>query len=84
MNRVLAAVALVLAAACAQAPDTVAERASGQPPATVTERPSGQASAAAAAPVAALDFTADLVDGGQLAGGDLEGRDVVLWLWAPW
>ena len=31
-----------------------------------------------------LAFTADLVGGGQLEGGDLAGRDVVLWFWAPW
>ena len=31
-----------------------------------------------------FDFTADLVGGGQLSGGDLAGRDVVLWFWAPW
>ena len=34
--------------------------------------------------VPALDFTADLVAGGQLSGADLAGGDVVLWFWAPW
>ena len=33
---------------------------------------------------AALDWTAPLVGGGQLTGGDLAGGDVVLWFWAPW
>ena len=33
---------------------------------------------------AALNFRADLVAGGQIEGGDLAGRDVVLWFWAPW
>lgn len=32
----------------------------------------------------ALDFSADLVAGGQLSGTDLAGGDVVLWFWAPW
>ena len=32
----------------------------------------------------ALNFRAELVTGGQIHGGDLAGRDVVLWFWAPW
>ena len=35
-------------------------------------------------PIAALDFSAKTVAGGQIEGGDLAGRDVVLWFWAPW
>jgi hypothetical protein len=31
-----------------------------------------------------LAFTAPTVDGGQLDASSLEGRDVVLWFWAPW
>jgi hypothetical protein len=33
---------------------------------------------------ASLDFTAATVDGGQLDASSLDGRDVVLWFWAPW
>ena len=33
---------------------------------------------------AAESFVVPTVDGGQLAAGDLEGRDVALWFWAPW
>ncbi len=33
---------------------------------------------------APLDFTVATADGGQLDFGTLEGRDVVLWFWAPW
>lgn len=29
-------------------------------------------------------FTAATVDGAQLEFGSLEGRDTVLWFWAPW
>ena len=31
----------------------------------------------------ALNWSAELVGGGQLDGGELAGRDVVLWFWAP-
>ena len=33
---------------------------------------------------APLDFTMSTTEGGQLDFGTLEGRDVVLWFWAPW
>lgn len=52
----------------------------GEPAAT----PTSASEAAAAGVPANLAFTADLVGGGQLEGGDLAGRDVVLWFWAPW
>jgi thiol-disulfide isomerase/thioredoxin len=42
------------------------------------DEPSGPAS------VAALDFRLPTVDGGQLDGSTLAGRDVALWFWAPW
>lgn len=32
----------------------------------------------------ALNFTADLVAGGQISGATLTGNDVALWFWAPW
>ena len=33
---------------------------------------------------ALLDVTVGTADGGQLEWTSLEGRDVVLWFWAPW
>lgn len=29
-------------------------------------------------------FVADQVGGGEIDAGSLEGRDIVLWFWAPW
>ncbi|NNE95266.1 MAG: hypothetical protein HKN24_04490 [Acidimicrobiales bacterium] len=31
-----------------------------------------------------FDITVGTADGGQLEWTSLEGRDVVLWFWAPW
>jgi hypothetical protein len=31
-----------------------------------------------------LDFTVPAVGGGQIDGGELAGRDLALWFWAPW
>lgn len=31
-----------------------------------------------------VEFTASQLGGGELASADLEGRDTVLWFWAPW
>jgi len=33
---------------------------------------------------AALDFTANLVDGSEIEMGQYAGRPVLLWFWAPW
>lgn len=67
----LAATVLALLAACtAEAPEAAA------PTPTPAERPT--------ATVEALDFTAATIDGGQLQGSSLEGRDLALWFWAPW
>ena len=33
---------------------------------------------------AALDFSLPDLNGGQVDGAELVGRDVVLWFWAPW
>lgn len=38
---------------------------------------------AATAP-AALQFSAPLVGGGEIELGELAGRPVLLWFWAPW
>jgi hypothetical protein len=39
---------------------------------------------AASAGGADLDFTVPAVGGGQVEGGELAGRDLALWFWAPW
>lgn len=87
------AVAMVLVAACGSAPPsagetdvaapatTPAESAAAQPPSAAPTSPDQTPSVATPA---ALDFNASLVGGGQIEGGDLAGRDVVLWFWAPW
>jgi hypothetical protein len=59
----------VLVAACADAPS---DGSAATPPARTLPAD------------ATLDFTAATVDGGQLDASSLEGRDVVLWFWAPW
>ena len=69
VNRWLVAVLVVLAVACGSGPQA---------------QPAPSDSAAAKAASQALGFTAPLVGCGQLEGGDLAGRDVVLWFWAPW
>jgi hypothetical protein len=46
--------------------------------------PQPQAAASSGAVPAPLEWSADLVEGGQLQGGDLAGGDVALWFWAPW
>ncbi len=71
----VATVAAVVLAACG-APTQQAQPAGGpQPSSSATSN---------GAVTAALDWREPLVGGGQLAGGDLQGRDVVLWFWAPW
>lgn len=32
----------------------------------------------------ALAFEASMVGGGDFDAGDYDGRDVMLWFWAPW
>ena len=56
---------------------TPAETAGGADPAAST-------SDAPEAAVEALDFTAETVDGGTIDATTYAGRDVVLWMWAPW
>lgn len=31
-----------------------------------------------------LAFKAPKLGGGQVDGGDLQGKDVAIWFWAPW
>jgi hypothetical protein len=63
-----------LVAACAAEP---VPQGQGSPPGSGGAEQPGPAASA-------LDFTADTVGGGQLDASSLEGRDVVLWFWAPW
>lgn len=90
MNR-WPAVLILAVAACAPGAETAAptpapaitEPAVAPPATAPAESPRPGQTAADQSP-AALAWTAPLVAGGQLNGGDLTGRDVVLWFWAPW
>jgi hypothetical protein len=76
MRRLLGSVLVVLVlAACGGDAGDVA-----QPDAPV----GGTDAPAQTAEGGSLDFTAPTIDGGQLDASSLEGRDVVLWFWAPW
>ena len=82
MKRLLAIV--VLLAACGAPSGDIAAPATGAtgtPPAAGTAAPT---QVAAAGVPEALDWSAERLGGGQIEGGDLAGRDVVLWFWAPW
>lgn len=72
-------VAMVCMAACA--PSTAPQSA---PADAAASDAGGQSPAAGRGAPKALDFTATLIDGGQISGSDLAGRDVILWYWAPW
>jgi hypothetical protein len=73
LTRWLVVLAVTLAACAGTGSDAGAPRDAAAP----AEQGSG-------ASLAALDWSVALVGGGQLDGGDLAGRDVVLWFWAPW
>ena len=91
--------AAVLAAACGGSSEVTAPDGETAPPgasspadATSPARPTSPSlaspSPAAASEgegnLAALDFVAPDLDGGQVRGADYAGQDVVLWMWAPW
>ena len=82
MKRLL--VLVVLLAACG-AP-AVESAAPGNDAPDPTAAAGGDAPAAPGAPAvpAALAWSVDRIGGGQIDGGDLAGRDIVLWFWAPW
>jgi hypothetical protein len=78
VRRLLAIV--VLLAACGAPADEIAA-----PPTEVAATSAAESSPASGTGVpAALDWQVDRLGGGQIDGGDLAGRDVVLWFWAPW
>jgi hypothetical protein len=90
MRSLLAALAsALLVAACAAGPPTVEEAAgdpAGGPEVAISPPPDAGPVPDAGGETSGSDlaFTAPLVGGGQLDAGSLEGRDVVLWFWAPW
>ena len=84
----------LLASACGSTGETptVAESSPAAAPTTATTSASaaGTASSSTApdtslpADDAPLDFAARRLSGGTFDGTDLQGTDVVLWMWAPW
>ena len=85
--RWVVAVGLVAAlAACAPADAPAAARAPGATGAapSATTPSAGETGLEQDGRVAALDWSVAQLGGGQIEGGDLVGRDVVLWFWAPW
>jgi hypothetical protein len=73
VKRWLVVIVVGLAACAAPAEDVAAP-----------SSPAGSTAAPAPGVPAALAWSADLVEGGQLDGADLAGGDVALWFWAPW
>lgn len=86
MKRWLVAVIVTLAAACGSPSQSAAPvgEASAPPPEASAAATGAATQPPAAGTPEALAFTASLVGGGQIEGGDLAGGDVVLWFWAPW
>ena len=80
MKRLL--VVVVLLAACGAPAGEPGGDAPDPTPGARTTAPT--ASGDATAIPAALEWSVDRIGGGQIDGGDLAGRDVVLWFWAPW
>lgn len=89
---VAAVLAAVVAVACGgTGPDartsggsTPAAPAGGSSPASPPPTTDPGTGEAAAANAGALRFTAPALSGGTIRGAELAGRDVVLWMWAPW
>jgi hypothetical protein len=75
---------VLLAAACSAPADEIAAPATGVPGTSGPAAGPGASTEAAAEVPAALDWSVDRLGGGQISGGDLAGRNVVLWFWAPW
>lgn len=91
IRRLLIPVALVgaLAACGGGDDDTAAGDGAAAPtttsaePAPPADEPAGSGDAAGAIPEA-LQFSAPLIGGGEIEMGELAGRPVLLWFWAPW
>lgn len=75
---------LVLTAACGGATSQSGPSAPAAPSAPTSSEGAGRSDVPASGVPERLAFTADLLGGGQIEGGDLAGGDVVLWFWAPW
>lgn len=80
--RFAAAALAVMTFAGACAPDAELDAAADAPGTTaaVSEAP---ATAPSGKPLPVLE-PADTVDGSQLDWASLEGKDVMVWFWAPW
>lgn len=90
IRRVLPVVAATLLVACGGGSDRASTpNASAPSPVADTSAPAadgtnGAAASDATAVPAALQFAAPLVGGGEIELGELAGRPVLLWFWAPW
>ena len=71
----------LIATACGSGSDVAATTSNAPSQAAESTAPTETAEPVQAEPAALVASTAD---GGQLDWGTLEGRDVVLWFWAPW
>lgn len=84
----MAAVLLVLLAACADRPEAAEGGTAGEPTTAAagdsedseTNASTGEAGAGSDL----LAFSAETVGGEQFDGADLAGEPVALWFWAPW
>lgn len=84
-RRALPVLAATLLVACGGGGDPEASPATDAPtPAAVTTAAPGATAIDPGAVPAALQFTAPLVGGGEIELGELAGRPVLLWFWAPW
>lgn len=90
IHRTFPLLAATLLVACGGGSDPEATPSTDAPAPAVTTNDAptdgtadGSTSASAAVP-AALDFSAPLIGGGEIELGELAGRPVLLWFWAPW
>lgn len=86
-------VAAVMAAACGggeQGPDPATAPTPGTPSGTTAAQPTSPSPTSSGPPSAGssanplLAFQAEQVTGGTYDAGQLSGRDVAIWFWAPW
>lgn len=81
MRRVLIAVVAGLTLAGCGSAERAAPEAATRPttPTTLTTTTTVET-----LPAGAFDFSLPDVNGGQIEGASLQGRDLALWFWAPW